>query len=91
MITLYLVPDFTFYVTLSSAKILVDSLEQQLRIVAPISGIVSRVNIQEEQAFGANATAVEILDPNIIELQGQIDQQLVVRTNLIPDQRAVVL
>jgi len=58
----------------SSAKILVDSLEQQLRIVAPISGIVSRVNIQEEQAFGANATAVEILDPNIIELQGQIDE-----------------
>jgi len=58
----------------SSAKILVESLEKQLRIVAPISGIVSRVNIQEEQPFGANATAVEILDPNIIELEGQIDE-----------------
>lgn len=58
----------------SSARILVDSIEQQIRIVAPISGIVSRVNIQEEQPFGAHATAVEILDPNIIELEGQIDE-----------------
>jgi RND family efflux transporter MFP subunit len=58
----------------SSAEILVQTLEEQLTIVAPFSGIVSRVNIEAGQPFGAIATAIEILDPNTIELEGQIDE-----------------
>ena len=59
---------------LFSAQIDVEELKNQLNIVAEVRGLVTRVNVQAGKSFNANATAVEIVDPNIIELEGQVDE-----------------
>ena len=42
--------------------------------MAPMSGIVSVVNVEAGQAVNRDAPAIEIVDPTVIEVDGIVDE-----------------
>ena len=62
---------------MASARLPLDSSLDLLNgatLVAPMSGIVSLVNVEAGQSINANIRAVEIVDPTVIEVDGIVDE-----------------
>ena len=61
----------------AAAKAAVETALKQLEdatIKAPWDGIVTAVNVDEEQAVNANTAVVEVVDPSVIEVDGIVDE-----------------
>ena len=60
-----------------SARLALDNAVQRLEgaiLTAPISGTVSRVNVEADQVVNANTPAIEIVDPTVVEVDGIVDE-----------------
>ncbi|MSQ40059.1 MAG: efflux RND transporter periplasmic adaptor subunit [Dehalococcoidia bacterium] len=62
---------------LVSARVALDQATQRREgatLMAPMTGIVSLVNVSAGQAVNANTTIVEVVDPTVVEVNGVVDE-----------------
>ena len=84
---------------LASAQAALDTAIQRLEgatLLAPMAGIVSRVNVEPGQTVNVNTTVVEVVDPTVVEVDGIVDeidvlfvqegQRATVTLDALPDQ-----
>ena len=63
--------------TISSARAAVEQADRRLAdstLEAPWDGFVSQVNVEQGQRIEANASVLELVDTNVIEIDGSVDE-----------------
>ena len=63
--------------TVSSARAAVEQADRRLAdstLKAPSDGFVSQVNVEQGQRVEANASVLELVDTNVIEIDGSVDE-----------------
>ncbi len=62
---------------ISAARAAVEQADRRLAdstLEAPWDGFVSQVNVEQGQQVGANASVLELVDTNVIEIDGSVDE-----------------
>jgi RND family efflux transporter MFP subunit len=63
--------------TVSSARAAVEQADRRLAdstLKAPSDGFVSQVNVEQGQRVEANASVLELVDTNVVEIDGSVDE-----------------